>query len=368
MNFTVRKAGTDPLRDAAADELIDEFQRCGARITDDVPGINFVLDLIDADRPSAYRRHSKSVFVITLASLSKPPADLRSWCYTTLVRTFSNLSICLVPARTNGRAHTLESSTVHFTTPEAGFYAIPYNAHQVYERVLPIAGAHYATDNILSRDLPERLWVPSPTVREIAQFGKVLDSLGVLPTPFPLRTLLSAQDLHHLYRVFGITGASYGNLSAREEVPEFGGTTFWMTGRGVNKASLSEVGSDVLLVKTFDHERGIAHCAVPPGTSARARVSVDAVEHALIYEAFPEVGAIIHVHAWMEGVPATRQNFPCGTLELAREVAELLGHAPDPARAVVGLKNHGLTITGQSLSEIFERVGAKLQTEVPMRP
>jgi hypothetical protein len=32
----------------------------------------------------------------------------------------------------------------------------------------------------------------------------------------------------------------------------------------------------------------------------------------------------------------------------------------------VGLKNHGLTITGPSLEEIFERVGPHIQRQVPM--
>jgi ribulose-5-phosphate 4-epimerase/fuculose-1-phosphate aldolase len=50
-------------------------------------------------------------------------------------------------------------------------------------------------------------------------------------------------------------------------------------------------------------------------------------------------------------------NYPCGTLQLATSVAELVHRAPDPSRAVVGLRNHGLTITGPSLAEIFERVG-----------
>jgi hypothetical protein len=40
--------------------------------------------------------------------------------------------------------------------------------------------------------------------------------------------------------------------------------------------------------------------------------------------------------------------------------------AEDPGRAVVGLKNHGLTLTGHSLDEIFERVEGKLLRVVPM--
>ena len=79
-----------------------------------------------------------------------------------------------------------------------------------------------------------------------------------------------------------------------------------------------------------------------------------------------DLGAIVHVHAWIEGTPATEINYPCGTLELAESVAELVRAAPDPSRAVVGQRNHGLTITGHSLDEIFARVDGKLVRAVPM--
>ena len=69
----------------------------------------------------------------------------------------------------------------------------------------------------------------------------------------------------------------------------------------------------------------------------------------MIYRAHPDVGAILHVHAWMEGIPATDVNYPCGTQELAEAVAELIDREPDPAHAVIGLRNHGITATGDSL-------------------
>ena len=43
-----------------------------------------------------------------------------------------------------------------------------------------------------------------------------------------------------------------------------------------------------------------------------------------IYQAHPDVGAILHVHAWMEGIPATDVNYPCGTQQLAVAVADLV--------------------------------------------
>ena len=105
--------------------------------------------------------------------------------------------------------------------------------------------------------------------------------------------------------------------------------------------------------------------SVPPHVRPR-RVSVDAIEHLTIYREHPEVGGILHVHGWMAGADSTEVVYPCGTEELALEVAELVRQAPDPARAVIGLKNHGLTITGHSLDEILERVGPRIVRRVPM--
>ena len=105
--------------------------------------------------------------------------------------------------------------------------------------------------------------------------------------------------------------------------------------------------------------------SVPTNVKSR-RVSVDAIEHWMIYREHPEVGAILHVHGWIDGTVSTDVNYPCGTVQLASAVADLVREAPDPARAVVGLRNHGLTITGHSLDEIFDRVGDDIVPRVPM--
>jgi ribulose-5-phosphate 4-epimerase/fuculose-1-phosphate aldolase len=359
MKFTLTRDGTNSARDKVVNALIDEFLRHGHCLTSEVNEANFVLNVTDVESPRAGRRRSQSVFIISVVSGDGHPADIRSLCYATLVRTLSNLLIYVGPS--NG-----SPSEIYFTTPEAGFYHLPFDAEQVYRQMLPIAGAHYAIENQLSTDLPERLWVTSPIVEQIKQYGRELDNLGVLPTPFPLGEFLGEEGLRHLYKIYGITGLSYGNLSAREYVPELDDTTFWMTGRGVDKAHLAKVGKDVLLVKGFVDEQGVALVSVPPVYDLKARVSVDAVEHELIYRTFPDVGAIVHVHAWMKDVLCTRQNYPCGTRELAGEVVSLLARTGDPSQTAVGLKNHGLTITGHSLEEIFGRIRGKLLTEVPM--
>jgi len=359
MKFAITRDGTNPTRDKVVDAIVNEFMRHGHCISSETNGVNFILNVTDTESPRAGRRQSQSVFIISIVSGDGHPEDIRSLCYATLVRTLSNLLIYVCPS--NG-----SPSEIYFTTPEAGFYHLPFDAEQVYQRMLPIAGAHFAIENRFSTDLPERLWITSPVVEEIKRYGRELDALGVLPAPFPLREVLGEEGLRHIYKIYGITGLSYGNLSAREVVPELGSTTLWMTGRGVNKAKISRVGKDVLLIKGFDYEQGTALVSVPPDYDPRARVSVDAVEHELIYRTFPGVGAIVHVHAWMNDVLCTRQNYPCGTRELAEEVVNLLAQSDDPSRSVIGLKNHGLTITGHALDEIFNRIRGKLLTEVQM--
>ena len=139
-----------------------------------------------------------------------------------------------------------------------------------------------------------------------------------------------------------------------------------MSASGIDKSDIREIGRDVLLVTGFDPSRPAIRVSVPPHVERPRRVSVDAIEHWMIYRRHPDVGAIVHVHAWMHGVQSTEIGYPCGTIELARSVAELVAAAAEPGRAVIGQKNHGLTITGPDLHDIFLRIEGRLQTTVPM--
>ncbi len=171
--------------------------------------------------------------------------------------------------------------------------------------------------------------------------------------------------------LYGIGGLSYGNVSVRYQrddlhgVPDPDGPVYWMSASGVDKSDLRLIGEHILLVRGYDPDRDTMVLSVPPEVKTR-RVSVDAIEHWMIYREHPDVGAILHVHGWIDGTVSTDVNYPCGTLQLAASVADLVRSAPDPSRAVVGLRNHGLTITGHSLDEIFERVGAEIVPRVPM--
>jgi ribulose-5-phosphate 4-epimerase/fuculose-1-phosphate aldolase len=215
-------------------------------------------------------------------------------------------------------------------------------------------------NNVFETDLETGLWDGDEATEALMAAGRRLDAMNLLPAAFPIADLLSAREMNHVRRLFGIGGLSYGNLSVRHDAERF-----WMSARGVNKGKLQEVGRDVLLITGYLPEQNAMTVSVPPHVEPRA-ASVDAIEHWCLYTSHPEIGAIIHVHAWLPGVQSTSVNYPCGTYELAKEVAELVADAPDPSRAVVGLKNHGLTITGRSLDDIFTRIDGKLIRTVPM--
>jgi ribulose-5-phosphate 4-epimerase/fuculose-1-phosphate aldolase len=121
----------------------------------------------------------------------------------------------------------------------------------------------------------------------------------------------------------------------------------------------------MLLVTGFDPERNVMLLSVPPHVPPR-RVSVDAIEHWMIYTEHPQVGAIVHVHAWMADIHSTTINYPCGTIQLAQAVAGVVRESSTPDRTVVGLKNHGLTITGPTLDDIFNRLERGFIRQVPM--
>jgi Class II Aldolase and Adducin N-terminal domain len=311
-----------------------------------------VLNLVDVAQPRPFRRRARGTFAAALWSLPTPPADPLRETYPMLVRALANISLCYVPGH-----------GVLFTTMERGCYLVPEGpdlAETVVQRLEPLATSHLVIDNEFRRDLERELWQGDELTREIAEAGRRLDRLGLLPAPFPVEELVSERDLRQIKRLYAIGGLSYGNLSARKDEHRF-----WMSASGVDKAKLDEPGRDILLVSGYDAAGGKIVLSVPPDVEPR-RVSVDAIEHWMIYEANPEVGALLHVHAWIDGIEATEINYPCGTSELAENVAALVAAAPDPAHAVVGLRNHGITATGSSLTEILDRLEPNLLPQVPM--
>ncbi|MDH4176724.1 MAG: class II aldolase/adducin family protein [Thermoleophilia bacterium] len=326
-----------------------EFERDGFELVADVADADFVLNMFDAQDPRAFRRASRGTYSASFYELPEAPDDVLKTSYPMLVRTLANVVVLHVPGE-----------GVWFTTMERGTYRITDDPADVFERLAPLAKSKLVIDNEFVPDLEPELWDGDENTAELALAGKRMDELDLLPAPFPVHEYLSERDLRHVMRLYQVGGLSYGNLSQRLDADRF-----WMSASGVDKSKLERVGTDFLLVTGYDEANARIVLSVPPGIEPR-RVSVDAIEHWMIYQAHPDAGAILHVHAWVEGIPATDINYPCGTQELAESVAELIANEPDPAHAVIGLRNHGITATGDTLTEILDRITSRLQRQVPM--
>jgi ribulose-5-phosphate 4-epimerase/fuculose-1-phosphate aldolase len=358
MTFSFARVADDDLQQWFAAGLREVMEARGHDFVEDPDDAGLVINFFPETRPRPYRRRAKAVYLVGVASLQNPLRQPIQQVYPLLIRSLSNLLIALDFAEGGKDAH--------FLTLEQGHYVVTRRDgdraffEQIYQRVEPLATSRLVIDNVFVPDLPEALWHGDEVTASITAAGRRLDELDLLPAPFPIREVLGEREFRHVERLYGLGGLSYGNVSARKDE-----TRFWMSASGVDKSRLVEVGKDILLVTGYDEDANAMRLSVPPDIKP-SRVSVDAIEHWMIYQEHPSVGAILHVHAWLDDARATEINYPCGTYELGKVVADIVREAPDPARAVVGLKNHGLTITGLSLDEIFERVGHRLLRQVPM--
>jgi hypothetical protein len=332
--------------------LRNALGRAGLSETDDANAADLVINVVDAQDPTPFRRRSRGTFFV---GLYERGSHSLTEDYPMLVRALANIALCYVPGE-----------GAWFTTMERGHYgdAAEHSedalADAVVQRLLPLARSRLVIDNEFVTDLEPKLWQGDEVTEEIVAAGIRLGDLDLLPSPFPIEDLLNERELRHVKRLYGIGGLSYGNLSQRKDERRF-----WMSASGVDKSKLETPGRDILLVSNYDQENGRIVLSVPPDVEPR-RVSVDAIEHWMIYQAHPGVGAILHVHAWMEGIAATDVNYPCGTEELAASVAELLAAEPNPDEAVIGLRNHGITVTGPGLMAILDRIEPRILRQVPM--
>lgn len=358
--FTLSRICTSPFLSRFADGLLGKFVSEGYQYdADAIDNIRVVFNFIHPETPRSFRRKAQATFVVSIMEAEhKKEEPILKIAYPYLIRSLSNhlIYICHYEGETN----------VYFITPEQGCYKAAYHPQDedsffqtLYERLEPLASSQLVIDNEFHDDLPEELWEGDELTNKLRVAGQRLDQMNLLPTPFPIQDYLNSRDMKQLKRLYGIGGLSYGNLSSRKN------HAFWMSAAGCNKADMKTIGKDILLVKGYDPESKVMHISVPSNLSPN-RVSVDAIEHWMVYSEHPEVGAIIHIHAWVDGVKATEMNYPCGTIQLAQAVAKLINEQEEPARAIIGLKNHGITITGPNLTDIFERIDGRILPQVPM--
>ncbi len=318
-----------------------------------------ILNLVDDVSPRPFRRKSQSVFVVSILEGAPPEGHVLQTTYPHLLKNISNLLIY----------HTGQEAGLrtYFITPEQGYPHVSYRNgdaeryfEDAYQRIAPVACSRFVINNEFIRDLPGELAGGTEKTRQLYAAGKKLDEMDLLPNVIKIEQLLSEDALRQLWRLYRVGGMSYGNLSVRHDAK-----TFWMSASGVDKSDLRVVGEHIHLVKGYFPEKKAILVSVPKHITRPVRVSVDAIEHWMVYTENPGVGAIIHAHCWVDDeatrasahtVAFTRTSYPCGTVELGEDTAAVIRGAPDPARVVVCQKNHGIVITGKDLTDIFERI------------
>jgi hypothetical protein len=351
------KDSTSPWFDDVYQGLSFEMSAHGHVMTENLDDAQLVFHAVDREKPRPFRRQAKATFVVGVAEGPSLVGDRLAATYHLLVRSLSNIFLygSLDPR-----------PWVVVTTPELGCSSLTSDGDrrgwyaEIYQRLAPLALSRLVIDNVFDEDLPEELALGTAVTDQMRMASRVLDGWNLFPAPYPVAELLSPTDYRHLQHVFGIGGLSYGNLSARHDRDRF-----WMSASGVDKGKIGTVSRDILLIKGYDKDENAMRISVSPGSDP-LRVSVDAVEHWGIYQSHPEIGAMIHIHAWMDGIESTSINYPCGTVEMGEAMTELLNRDPHPERTIIGLKNHGLTATGPDFEDILHRLEGKVRTQVPM--
>jgi len=331
-----------------------------------------IFNLVDTENARPFRRKSQSVFIVSILEGKAPNGHILETAYPHLLKNISNLLIYHIK---NGPG--LKS---YFVTPEQGYPHVVLNDGKVdeyfenaYKRIAPLACSRFVINNEFLPDLPDELAEGTQKTRQLYYAGRKLDEMDLLPTVIKIEQFLSEDALRQLWRLYRVGGLSYGNLSVRNDAQ-----TFWMSASGVDKSNLQTVGEHIHLVKGYDKDKNAILVSIPKHIERPVRVSVDAIEHWMVYTENPDVGAIIHAHCWVDEqatrmnghtVAATTTSYPCGTVELGEDTASVIRNAPDPTRVVVCQKNHGIVVTGKDLEDIFNRIdngGIRIVKQIEM--
>ena len=270
----------------AQSESLDRFARCweasssarGSRFGDGDPReANLVLSLVQPDEAKPFRRGARGTYVLAVFERPEHPEPIEESLradYPMLLRALANLVLDYVPGE-----------GVWFTTMERGHYGVFGDsdeelAKSVIERLVPLASSRLIIDNEFKTDLEAELWEGDEITESIRDAG-VGWRAQPAAEPVPDRGPAHRARAEHVKRLYGIGGLSYGNLSARKDADRF-----WMSASGVDKTKLDIPGRDILLVSGYDAANGRMVLSVPPDVEPR-RVSVDAIEHWMIYRSIP---------------------------------------------------------------------------------
>ena len=152
---------------------------------------------------------------------------------------------------------------------------------EIVDRVTPLATSRLVIDNRFEADLEQELWDGDELTESLFDAGSGWTRSACCRRRSRCEEMVAREGAARIKRIYGIGGLSYGNLSVRKDERRY-----WMSASGVDKSNLRVVGKDILMVKDYEAATGTMVLSVPPGVEPN-RVSVDAIEHWMIYQEHP---------------------------------------------------------------------------------
>ena len=147
-------------------------------------------------------------------------------------------------------------------------------------------------------------------------------------------------------------GIGFGNISVRTE-----GSSFFITGSATGQfAKLDQ--SHYSLVSGYHFTGNSISC------KGFTKASAESLTHAAVYEALPEVGAVVHVHCmglWeklLNNYPTTSEEIEYGTPEMALTVQSLAAEMrmSDEKIIIMGGHQEGILAFGKNLEEATSQI------------
>lgn len=146
-------------------------------------------------------------------------------------------------------------------------------------------------------------------------------------------------------------GIGFGNISVKKE------SDFIITGSTTGQFVKLEK-SHYAQVSNYSFEQNSITC------SGLTKASAESLTHAAVYEALPEVGAVVHVHClWLwekllNNYPTTSGEIEYGTPEMALAVKELAETMSQKTEKIIVMGGHreGILAFGKNLEEATSEI------------